>query len=442
MPISDQKLAKLKNETQNDSSLQDLKHVVEIGWPKSKQEAPVTTMPYWNCRDEISTANGIVFKGERVIVPKGMQADMLSLIHSSHLGAEKCKRRAKEVLYWPGMNAQIEDVVLNCQTCCMYQRRNMKEPLLCHEVPSRPWAKVGVDIFELQGNSYLVLVDYYSGFIEVNQLRNIKSHEIITYCKSQFARHGIPDILITDNGPQFSSDKFKIFANAYQFNHRTSSPHYPQSNGRAEKAVQTAKSLIKKAMHDGKDPHLALLEYLNTPTSDALGSPAQRLMGRRTKSIIPITEEFLKPQIIDPQTVQHELKQNKLKQKFYYDVHTKCLSKLQVGDNVLMQRTGKWRPSKVICVRQETPLSYDIMTPNGQTYRRNRHHLKKVRKEIDQEQYLDDDEFPNEANAAIVNNSELQRPEATEEQTTMVPVALRRSQRQRKEPVRYRDWNT
>ena len=115
--------------------------------------------------------------------------------------------------------------------------------------------------------------------------------------------------------------------------------------------MQTAKSLIKKAIHDDKDPHLALLEYLNTPTSDALGSPAQRLMGRRTKSIIPITEELLKPQIIDTQTVQHELKQ---KQKFYYNAHTKCLSKLQVGDNVLMQRTGKWRPAKVICVQQET----------------------------------------------------------------------------------------
>ena len=177
--------------------------------------------------------------------------------------------------------------------------------------------------------------------------------------------------------------------------------------------MQTAKSLIKKAIHDDKDPHLALLEYLNTPTSDALGSPAQRLMGRRTKSIILITEELLKPQIINTQTVQHELKQNKLKQKNYYNVHTKCLSKLQVGDNVLMQRVGKWRPAKVICVQQETPRSYDIMTTNGQTYRRNRHHLKKVCKESDQEQYLDDDVFPNEANGAIVNNSELQRPKAT-----------------------------
>ena len=183
--------------------------------------------------------------------------------------------------------------------------------------------KVEADIFELQGKSYLVLIDYYSGFMDFA----ISSHEIIICCKSQIAQHGIPDILITDNGPQFSSDKFKISANTYQFNHQTLSPHYPQSNGRVEEAVQTAKRLIKKAIHDDKDPHLALLEYLNTPTSDALGSPAQRLMGRRTKPIIPITEELLKPQIIDPHTVQHELKQ---KQKFYYDVYTKCLLKLQV----------------------------------------------------------------------------------------------------------------
>ena len=181
--------------------LQDLKLIVKASWPEHKQEAPRTTVPYWNCHDEISTANGIMFKGERVIVPKSMQADMLNLIHSSHMGEEKCKRRAKEVLYWPGMNAQIEDVVSNCHTCIMYQRSNMKEPLLCHEVPSCPWAKVGADIFNLHGNSYLVLVDYYSSFIEVNQLHNIKSNEIIMYCKFQFARHGIPDILITDNGP-------------------------------------------------------------------------------------------------------------------------------------------------------------------------------------------------------------------------------------------------
>ena len=259
----------------------------------------------------------------------------------------------------------------------------------------------------------------------MNQLHNIKSNEIITYCKSQFARHGIPDILITDNGPQFSSDKFKSFADTYQFKHQTSSPHFPKSNGRAEKAVQTAKNLIKKAIHDGKDPYI-VLEYRNTPTSDTLGSPALRLMGGKTKSIIPITEELLKPQTVDPKIVQHELKQNKLKQKFYYDMHSKSLSKLQVGDNVLMQTKGKWRSAKVISVRQETACSYDIITPDRQTYRRNRSHLKKVNeKSVDKPDI--DDELPKEGDSTRDNNDELQTATGmgTDEQPTTMPVTLR-----------------
>ena len=99
LPILEQKLDELKAETQKDPVLQDLKHTVENGWLTTKQEAPVTTAPFWNYRDEISISDGILFKGERVIVPKSMQPNMLKIIHSAHMGAEKCKRRAKEVLY-------------------------------------------------------------------------------------------------------------------------------------------------------------------------------------------------------------------------------------------------------------------------------------------------------------------------------------------------------
>ena len=123
--------------------------------------------------------------------------------------------------------------------------------------------------------------------------------------------------------------------------------------------------------------------------------------------IIPVTEELLKCQIIDPKTVQHELKQSKLKQKFYYDAHRKYLSKLQVGDHVLMQKKRKWRSAKVICVRQDTPHSYDIRTSDGQTYRRNRHHLKKAHNSSDQEIYLDDNNFLYKVNAPVINSSEV-----------------------------------
>lgn len=175
-----------------------------------------------------------------------MQHEMLKLIHSSHLGIGKCKRRARDILYWPGMNTGIEDTVSKCQVCSTYRRNNQKEPLLSHPVPKRPWARVGADLFEINSKTFLVLVDYYSGFIEVDQIRDTKSEFIIRICKSHFARYGIPDTLITDNGPQFDSETFKSFVQQYGFQHCTSSPHYPQSNGRAEKAVQTIKNLIKK----------------------------------------------------------------------------------------------------------------------------------------------------------------------------------------------------
>ena len=157
-------------------------------------------------------SEGVLFKGEKVIISSNMHTEMLKCIHSSHLGIEKCKRRARDVLFWPGMNSQIQDVVSNCSICNRYQRKNTKEPLLSHETPQRPWSRVGADMFELNGKSYLTLVDYYSEFIEVNLIHETTSKQVITYCKSQFARHGIPDILITDNGPQFSSTAFKEFA--------------------------------------------------------------------------------------------------------------------------------------------------------------------------------------------------------------------------------------
>ncbi len=122
------------------------------------------------------------------------------------------------------------------------------------------------------------------------------------------------DILISDNGPQFSSQKYKEFSKYYQFSHETSSPHYAQSNGKVEKAVQTVKKTkkLKKTTLDKQDYHLALLELRNTPTDDIIGSPAQRLMGRRTKTLL------LK--LLDPKTIPpREIHKQQNRQKYYYD---------------------------------------------------------------------------------------------------------------------------
>jgi transposase InsO family protein len=372
--MSKEKVQQLQSATEVDQDLKELNSCIKEGWPTDKSKVPEGAKPYWNYRDQIIEQAGLLFKGNKVIVPRVLRSETLKIIHNAHLGIEKCKRRARDILFWPGMNAEIEDLVKKCQVCQDHQVRNMREPLHPLDSPSRPWEIVATDLFELDGSSYLILVDSYSGFFEIAQLTGTKSSSVITHCKSQFARHGIPDTLISDNGPQFASHEFATFAQEYGFQHTTSSPHFPQSNGLAERYVQTAKNLLKKAKQAGTDPYLALLAYRNTPVNEKLGSPTQRLFGRRTKTTLPTSTTLLEPKIIEPKIVKETLHKNKEKQKQYFDHHTKELSVLQLGDNVRYETNTGLKAAVVIEKRKE-PRSYMIRTSNGFVLRRNRKHL-------------------------------------------------------------------
>lgn len=171
-----------------------LTETVLNGWPEKKSQAAKETQAYWNFREEISVVYGILFKGERLIVPAAMRMEMLQCIHESHFGIENCRRRAREVLFWPGMSQNISEIVNSCDVCCTYQKRQTKEPLHPHSVPERPLQKIGVDLFTFDQQEYLLIVDDYSKFIEVEWLKSdTRSAKVITHLKSQFARHGIPE---------------------------------------------------------------------------------------------------------------------------------------------------------------------------------------------------------------------------------------------------------
>ena len=119
--------------------------------------------------------------------------------------------------------------------------------MLQHEFVARPWGKVSADLCEIDNPTLLVVSDYYfSNFIEVARLNAVTSRAIIKELKAMFARFGIPDTLISDNGPQFASAELSVFTKTWMFEHKTSSPRYAQSNGKAENAVQTVKRLFKK----------------------------------------------------------------------------------------------------------------------------------------------------------------------------------------------------
>ena len=170
---------------------------------------------------------------------------MLKIVHQPHLGVEASKRRAREALFWPEMDKAIEQLVKSCSICNQNKPQQPFQPLKPHPTPSRPWQRIGVDIFTFQRKNYFIFVDFYSGWFEIDLLNEILTTTVITKPKANMARYGVPDVVVSDNGPQFSSKQFKTFQTSWQFEHLTSSPGYAQSNGGAERAVRIAKSLMK-----------------------------------------------------------------------------------------------------------------------------------------------------------------------------------------------------
>ncbi|XP_033745588.1 uncharacterized protein K02A2.6-like [Pecten maximus] len=382
LPVSPEKLQEFRKATAEDVELQQLQKVVLDGWPDRRDQISLNIRQYWDSQDEISCVDGLLFKGHKLVVPRTLRPEMLKIIHSSHLGIVKCKSRARDTLFWPGMSSEVEDVVSKCSVCAQHINRNPKEPLVETEIPNRPWSIVSADIFEYKGQNYLLSVDHYSKWPEVAKLDNMSSNNTIQYIKSQCSRYGIMDKLITDNGPQFASAEFNEFTKQYGIQHETSSPHYAQSNGQAERCVQTVKNLLRKA--DNGDPYKALLVYRNTAIEDIKLSPAQMFLGRRLKSYLPTTAPLLSPGVIQPNDLKSHMKARRVKQKFYYDRHSgPALKPLNPGDNVIMQKTQhkQWIPATV-SQKHHNPRSYIVETSTGSKYRRNRKYLRLTKAEF------------------------------------------------------------
>lgn len=365
------KVEVLKQKTKDDHTLQMLKEYTLEGWPDNKNQTPVDIHAYWNFRDEISYSNGLLSKMDRVIVPKELRNKVMRNLHKSHQGIEKTLRLARDLVYWPGMNGEMKDLISSCDACNTFSNQQAKEPLMSHPVPDLPWQKLGADLFELNGKSYLILVDYYSKFMEVDELQTTHASSVVKCCKHQFARHGIPETIHSDNGPQFTAKEFGQFCKFYGIQHTSSSPRYPQSNGLAERSVQTIKKLIRKAIHDGGDLYQSLLDYRNTPIVGDV-SPAQLLFGRRTRTTLPTAPVLLKPETQDPVIIKRQLRECQDKQKFYYDQNAKPLIDLKQGDVVRINDGQSKESRKGIVV---APRSYLVKDNFGQIYRRNRRHL-------------------------------------------------------------------
>lgn len=373
LPVNDCKLHEIRVATSNDPDMCELVEVVRRGWPEKRYSCPSSVLEYWNFRDQVTVNEGIVMKSQKVVIPRSLRQEMMDKVHSGHMGVDKCLQRARDVIFWPKMSSDITDMVLKCTTCLERRNSNPKEPILPRAVPEYPWQTIATDLFSWNEQDFIVAVDYYSRFFEVERLSNTHSSTVIQKLKGIFARYGIPQVVVSDNGPQYSSEEFRKFAKVYDFQHETSSPHHPASNGLAEKYVQIVKRILSKAKADNRDPYLAMLEYRTSPVCGSY-SPSQLLMGRKLRSVLPITTTQLKPRTPDPEHVRANIQASRTLQKKYHDARSVPLKPLHVGDPIrIQQANGLWKPGMV--TQKHSERSYIVSANDGGTYRRNRQKL-------------------------------------------------------------------
>lgn len=366
LPASPTFMDTLKAQLEADSVCSRVMKMCADGWPDHAKQEPLLK-DFWPEQATLTVEEGLLLKDTRLVIPAAMRNDVLNRLHEGHQGVVKCKARARETVWWPGLGQHITEMVLKCRTC-LPERRNHSEPLMPSECPERPWQKLGADLFELGGKTYLLIVDYLSRYVEIALLTHTKCNDVINHLKSMFARHGIPEVLMSDNGPQFSGQAFASFATAYGFQHLTSSPKFPQSNGEAERAVQTVKGLLKKAT----DPYMALLAYRATPLQNGY-SPAQLLMGRRLRTTVPTHPSELQPALPDRSTLFQKEREKRTSDaaNFNRRHRAKPLSSLSPGQEVWVTDTKT--PGTVI-QSHTSPRSYLVESPHG-VVRRNRLHL-------------------------------------------------------------------
>ena len=365
-PASTARLTEIRKAQQEDEVTAQVRKYCTEGWPGYMPENTLLKQYYSN-KAHFSIIEDLLMYDERIVIPSSLRLEMLNRLHEGHLGITKCRAMARTCVWWPNISSQIEEMVNKCHACSKL-RPDIKEPLLPSAVPDRPWSRLGMDLFELHGKKYIIAVDYLSRWAEIRQLQKETAAATIAATKSIFATHGIPEMVVSDNGPQFSSAEFQAFAIEYQFTHTTSSPRYPQSNGEAERAIQTVKNLLKKA----QDPHLALLMYRATPLANGL-SPSEILMGRRLRTKLPVLPSTLNPQSPDLSALKQKEQENKKKQQDNYNARHAVQERppLNPGDSVFikdLQRQGQ------VIRSHNNPRSYIVKTEKD-TVRRNNIHL-------------------------------------------------------------------
>ena len=354
----------------NDPKMQALANLIITGWPEDIKEVPHPLCPYWQHRETLTVEGSLVLWGEALIIPPAERERVLHQLHQFHHGITKSQLLACGSFFWPGINKAIEELVCQCEAYTQFQSQNAAAPLTPTPTQSCPWQMCATDIFALEGVDHLVVGNFYSKMIFVWCLPPSQSNgnKVVLLLKEMFSEHGIPKVLCSDNGPQHASAQFADFCISWGITHKTSSPHYPQSNGFAKACIKSVKHALQRAKYSSANPHLALLALWATPINTKLPSPAKLLYQHQLRTTI-----LAKICNSDPSAIHgcEQINTCSKDAKAQPDKYSKTLVPLYAGQPVAMYDTLQkiWVPATVIHVLPWN--SYQVCTSNGSIY----HHV-------------------------------------------------------------------
>lgn len=247
-------------------------------------------MELYQRRESLSVVDNCLMFGERVVIPSILRQRVLRQFHSGHPGIGRMKSIARSFAYWPGMDAEVEQYVRRCRHC----QNAAKMPPRVQPVPwprtDKPWQRIHLDFAgPINGKMYLIIVDAHSKWPEIVEMTPATSSSTISALTKLFSQLGLPEILVSDNGSQFTSASFSEFCQRNNITHLRSPPYHPQSNGQAERFVDTFKRALLKSRGEGtsvENLQRFLFVYRTTPNESLPDkqTPAEALMGRKLRT--------------------------------------------------------------------------------------------------------------------------------------------------------------
>ena len=351
----------IRTETRRDPILSQVMDYTLNGWPSQKL---IELQPYFTRRHELTVIQGCLLWGYRVIVPPKFRSILLHELHEGHIGVVKMKGIARSYIWWPNLDSEIEICGKSCPNCQKIQSMPPLSPLHPWIYPDHKWQRIHLDFAgPFQGVNFLVAVDAYSKWPEVKIMKSTTASKTIEALREIFSRNGLPQQIVSDNGPQFISKEFRDFENNNGITHIFSAPYHAASNGLAERFVKTLKhslsALSETFSSVSQRLTTFLLAYRNAPHATTQEAPAKLMHGSLLRTRLDLLKPDLRKKVQENQTSQSKTRESYKPRQF------------NIGQKVLVRnyREGeKWIPG--IITNKEGSVSYEIKMKNGELLRR------------------------------------------------------------------------